>query len=69
VRCAIHVDGEGTLITTESVLLNRNRNPGMNKAEVEEIFGRLLGVKKTILLPGDPDAVTGDMTDGHVDGV
>jgi len=66
---AIHVDGEGTLITTESVLLNPNRNPGMGKAEMEEIFARLLGIKKTIWLPGDPDYVTGDMTDGHVDGV
>ncbi len=66
---AIHVDGEGTLITTESVLLNPNRNPGLGKAEMEEIFERLLGVKKTIWLPGDPDYVTGDMTDGHVDGV
>ncbi|MDP3817113.1 agmatine/peptidylarginine deiminase [Pseudomonas sp.] len=66
---AIHVDGEGTLITTESVLLNANRNPGISKADMEEIFTRLLGVRKTIWLPGDPDYVTGDMTDGHVDGV
>ncbi|MET1069294.1 MAG: agmatine deiminase family protein [Pseudomonas prosekii] len=66
---AIHVDGEGTLITTESVLLNPNRNPGVSKAEMEDIFSRLLGVTKTIWLPGDPDYVTGDMTDGHVDGV
>jgi len=66
---AIHVDGEGTLITTESVLLNPNRNPGMDKAQMEEIFARLLGVSKTIWLPGDPDYVTGDVTDGHVDGV
>jgi len=66
---AIHVDGEGTLITTESVLLNANRNLGMGKADIEEIFSRLLGVRKTIWLPGDPDYVTGDMTDGHVDGV
>lgn len=66
---AIHVDGEGTLITTESVLLNPNRNPGVSKAEMEDIFTRLLGIKKTIWLPGDPDYVTGDMTDGHVDGV
>ncbi|RLU04911.1 peptidyl-arginine deiminase [Pseudomonas prosekii] len=66
---AIHVDGEGTLITTESVLLNPNRNPGVSKAEMEDIFSRWLGVTKTIWLPGDPDYVTGDMTDGHVDGV
>ncbi|MCR3814828.1 agmatine deiminase family protein [Pseudomonas aeruginosa] len=66
---AIHVDGEGTLITTESVLLNANRNPGLSKAEIEALFARLLGVTRTIWLPGDPDRVTGDMTDGHVDGV
>ncbi len=66
---AIHVDGEGTLITTESVLLNPNRNPGLDKATAEEIFARLLGIDKTIWLPGDPQYVTGDMTDGHVDGV
>nr|WP_294973412.1 agmatine deiminase family protein [uncultured Pseudomonas sp.] len=66
---AIHVDGEGTLITTESVLLNSNRNPGVSKREMEDIFARLLGVSKTIWLPGDPQYVTGDVTDGHVDGV
>ena len=41
----------------------------MTKAEVEAIFARLLGITKTIWLPGDPDYVNGDMTDGHVDGV
>lgn len=66
---AIHVDGEGTALLTEQCVLNPNRNPGMTKAEVEAIFARLLGIKKTIWLPGDPDHVTGDMTDGHVDGV
>ena len=54
---AIHVDGEGTLITTESVLLNANRNPGLSKAEIEALFARLLGVTRTIWLPGDPDRV------------
>ncbi|MNN16803.1 putative agmatine deiminase [compost metagenome] len=66
---AIHVDGEGTLITTESVLLNPNRNPGVSKAEFEACFAHHLGIRKTIWLPGDPQYVTGDMTDGHVDGV
>ena len=66
---AFHVDGEGTLITTESVLLNPNRNPGVTKADIEKVFARWLGIKKTIWLPGDPNYVTGDMTDGHVDGI
>ncbi|BAW25588.1 MULTISPECIES: agmatine deiminase family protein [Pseudomonas] len=66
---AVHVDGEGTLITTESVLLNPNRNPGVSKAEFEACFARHLGISKTVWLPGDPQYVTGDMTDGHIDGV
>ncbi|AZE48320.1 Agmatine deiminase [Pseudomonas chlororaphis] len=66
---AIHVDGEGTLITTESVLLNANRNHGMDRLKVEEYFRLCLGVEKTIWLPGDPNDVTGDFTDGHVDGI
>ncbi len=33
---AIHVDGQGTLITTEECLLNRNRNPGLTRDEIEE---------------------------------
>ncbi|MCU1748790.1 agmatine deiminase family protein [Pseudomonas sp. 6D_7.1_Bac1] len=66
---AIHVDGEGTLITTESVLPNANRNHGMDKLEVEEYFRLCLGIEKTIWLPGDPNDATDDITDGHVDGI
>ncbi|MEM7207362.1 MAG: agmatine deiminase family protein [Pseudomonadota bacterium] len=66
---AIHVDGEGTLVTTESVVLNANRNWGMNHKEAEIELCRATGARKVIWLPGDLDAVTSDMTDGHVDGV
>lgn len=66
---ALHVDGDGTLITTESVVLNPNRNWGMDRAQAEVELCRALGVSKVIWLPGDPDGVTGDMTDGHVDGI
>ncbi|MFO1057605.1 MAG: agmatine deiminase family protein [Dongiaceae bacterium] len=61
---AIHVDGEGTLLTTESCLLNPNRNPGMARADVEELFARHLGVRKVIWLGG---GLEDDDTDGHVD--
>jgi len=63
---AFTVDGEGTLITTESCLLNHNRNPGWSRAEIESELRRGLGVQKIIWLPGDPEE-TG--TDGHVDGL
>jgi agmatine deiminase len=58
-------DGEGTLLTAETCLLNRNRNPSWSKAEVDSELRAMLGVKKVIWLPGDP---TDTETDGHVDG-
>ncbi len=66
---AIHTDGEGTVITTESVILNPNRNPGINKRAAEQELCQALGASKVIWLPGDPDAITVDITDGHVDGL
>jgi len=62
----ITVDGEGTLITTETCFLNRNRNPGWSKGEVEAELCRMLGVTKVIWIPGDPYE---DETNGHVDGL
>ncbi len=61
---SIHVDGEGTLITTEECLLNRNRNPHMNRAEIEAMLSANLSVDKIIWLP---DGLFNDETDGHVD--
>jgi agmatine deiminase len=65
----IHTDGEGTILTTESVVLNRNRNPGITKAEAERELCEALGARKVIWLPGDLEEVTGDITDGHIDGI
>ena len=39
---AIHVDGQGTLITTEECLLNPNRNPHLSRAEIERLLRRYL---------------------------
>lgn len=64
---AICVDGEGTLLTTESCLLNPSRNPGMTREQVETGLRDYLGVEKVIWLEG---GYAGDRdTDGHVDGV
>jgi len=66
---SITVDGEGTLITTESCLLHPSRNPGMTRDEIERELHDFLGAEKVIWLKSglgpdeDPD------TDGHVDGV
>ena len=61
---AIHVDGEGTLITTEQCLLNENRNPGRSRDEIERHLKDYLGIETVIWLVGDP---LDDETDGHVD--
>ena len=62
----ITVDGEGTVITTETCFLNKNRNPNWTREEVEAELCRTLGAEKVIWIPGD---VTDTETDGHVDGI
>lgn len=64
----IHVDGEGTLLVTESVQLNHNRNPNWTRDEVEAELRRCLGVETIIWLPRGLAADTDDTgTDGHID--
>ncbi|MCF6328091.1 MAG: agmatine deiminase family protein [Devosiaceae bacterium] len=61
---AIEVDGQGTLITTETCLLNPNRNPGKSRAEIEEGLRQMTGARHIIWLKGsEADTVT----DGHID--
>jgi agmatine deiminase len=61
---AIHVDGEGTCITTEECLLNPNRNGARGRDEVEAQLRAYLGVEVVIWLPR---GLPGDETSGHVD--
>lgn len=63
---SIHVDGEGTLITTEECLLNPNRNPMLSKDEIEKLLKDYLNVSKIIWLGR---GVFNDETNGHVDNV
>jgi agmatine deiminase len=62
----ITVDGEGTIITTDSCFLNENRNPAWSRREVETELCRTLGADKVIWIPGDPEDTE---TDGHIDGI
>lgn len=61
---SIHVDGEGTVITTEECLLNHNRNPHLNREEIEAVLREHLAIDTVIWLP---DGLFNDETDGHVD--
>jgi len=61
---AIHVDGEGTVLTTEECLLNPNRNPGLSREQIERVLLDYLGAEKVVWLGA---GVFEDETDGHVD--
>jgi agmatine deiminase len=63
---SIHVDGQGTVITTEECLLSPGRNPGMSREEIERGLRDYLGVETVVWLGRgfDPEETT-----GHVDDV
>ena len=61
---SIHVDGEGTLLTTAECLLNPNRNPDLSKAQIEALLSEHLNVTHFIW---SPEGVFMDETDGHID--
>jgi agmatine deiminase len=61
---AIHVDGEGTVLTTEECLLNRNRNPDLSRERIEALLCDYLGAEKVVWLGR---GIFEDETDGHVD--
>jgi len=61
---SLDVNGQGTLLTTESCLLNPNRNPDLSKAQIEQYLKDYLGVTHILWLG---DGIVGDDTDGHVD--
>ena len=61
---SIEVNGEGTLLTSESCLLNKNRNPSLSRDEIEKRLHDFLGVKEILWLG---DGIEGDDTDGHID--
>jgi agmatine deiminase len=63
---SLEVNGKGTLLTTESCLLNPNRNPHLNKQQIEEYLRDYLGVTNILWLG---DGIAGDDTDGHVDDI
>ena len=61
---AIDVNGAGAVLTTEQCLLNPNRNPTLDRAEIEAVLRATLGVRQIVWLG---EGIEGDDTDGHVD--
>jgi len=64
----IETDGRGTMLVTEEWLLSRVqvRNPGLGRAEYEQLFAQELGIRRTIWLG---EGCLGDDTHGHVDDI
>jgi agmatine deiminase len=61
---SIEVNGAGALLTTESCLLNKNRNPNLSRDEIEKRLRDYLGVSDILWLG---NGIAGDDTDGHID--
>lgn len=63
---SIHVDGEGTCITTEECLLSAGRNSNMTKEEIEKKLCDYLNCEKVLWIP---NGIYNDETNGHVDNI
>lgn len=61
---SVEVNGDGVLLTSEQCLLNQNRNPQLNRTEIENYLRDFFGVERIVWLK---EGVAGDDTDGHVD--
>jgi agmatine deiminase len=65
---SIDVNGAGILLTTEECLLSevQQRNPGVSREQLEQVFRDFLGVDQVIWLGR---GIAGDDTHGHVDDI
>jgi agmatine deiminase len=63
---SIEVNGAGVVMTTEQCLLNPNRNPELDRDEIEHYLREFLGVQKVLWLA---EGIVGDDTDGHIDDI
>jgi agmatine deiminase len=63
---AVDFNGAGTILTTSSCLLNKNRNPGLSKARIAKDLRDYYGQKHVVWLG---EGIAGDDTDGHIDGL
>jgi len=63
---SVEFNGEGTLLTTTSCLLNKNRNPHLSQKQIEQYLIDYYGVEHILWLG---DGILGDDTDGHIDDI
>ena len=63
---SIDVNGKGTLMTTEQCLLNKNRNPNIDREKIESYLKNYFDVSNILWLK---NGIIGDDTDGHIDDI
>lgn len=63
---SVDFNGEGTVLSTTSCLLNSNRNPNLNQSEIERYLQNFYGIEQVLWLG---DGIAGDDTDGHIDDI
>ncbi|HEX8608824.1 MAG TPA: agmatine deiminase family protein, partial [Pedobacter sp.] len=63
---SVEFNGAGTILTTTACLLNENRNPHLNKEQIEEYLMECYGAEQVLWLG---DGIVGDDTDGHIDDI
>ena len=63
---SVEFNGQGTVITTRSCLLNPNRNPHLNQQDIEKYLRDYYGVHQVLWIG---DGIAGDDTDGHIDDI
>ncbi len=61
---SVEFNGKGTILTSESCLLNPNRNPHLSRQQIEEYLYQYYGMQQVLWVP---DGIVGDDTDGHID--
>lgn len=61
---SVEFNGKGTVLTTTSCLLNKNRNPDLSKDDLEEFLSHYYGIEQVLWLEHEID---GDDTNGHID--
>ncbi|BDQ27999.1 agmatine deiminase family protein [Helicobacter heilmannii] len=62
---SVESDGEGSILTTTSCLLNPDRNPNLDQAQITGVLKQELGAQQILWLDVQP--LAGDDTDGHID--
>ena len=61
---SVEFNGKGTVLTSKSCLLNPNRNPHLNQAQIEKYLCDYYGVEQVLWVT---EGIVGDDTDGHID--